>query len=1795
MILSMPAIAAAGFNADTGAPTDTGGSVEDNVATAEADGGVLTESLAEQDVGEPTTERASARTASNTSVDGSSTNLVVISSVEDLQAMNDDRTADYVLRNDIDASETADWNDGAGFEPVGDSSDPFFGTFDGQGHVIENLTIDRPDESFVGLFGRAAGSGVTIENVQLEGMDVRGQDHTGGLIGELDDGTVLNSSVEGHVEAQNQRVGGMVGRGSDATLDQRLTARGTVEGGDASGTDRGTGGLLGRASHQTEVSVVYAQSNVSGPNAGGVIGSSSTNPSTFEEIYGAGSVDADDAGAIVGLIESSGDVFEPSVYWNEERTADEYGIDESSGSATNDMTPLRTDEMQGSNAAENMSGFDFEDTWVTLSDPDDYPVFFWEETAPGAPEAEIDRSTGTPDVGESIELDANQSGGEIDDYEWEFGDGTTATGESVSHTYDEPGEYTIELTVIGPNGRGTATSDIFASAEDEFGFSVVTTDPTANLPVRFEASADGEHEWTFGDGEQATGTSGTIEHIYEEGGEYEVTMTADGESLTRTISVDEPELTVETTDGIYGGELLELFDIEYTHQTEVDSELSVESVTVDVDGETYNATDTGVGIWKTADFDPTDLEEDTTLTVTATDELGNQETEEIQLTAIDVPEWMVWLLDNAEETTRDAFDPRLDQGGIDVTLFDREQGIDVLSGVLPWDRDFDAAKELEFQTRLTHDWELQLGLDGDGEVVVKGIGIDVTGGGSGTVDSNRNLVSANVNLAGAVSRTVWSHSFDPPIVPSQTIEAKAEAGAEASAEFSGDGGTPSFDRGEFGPNAELSGELSTGVDGAELKATLSGSAGGVAGFGFGSPFLKDVTIPVESAVSGEVSALFLSGSIDVTIVDEEITLIDTQGQARTIDDPIATGDVEWELQDKRGSRPLSAVQSADDSSTVPAATDEPSDEVVHERLSDRSYEDTRPAIGSTTDGLAVAWSAQQANRSVEEGRDIAIRTADDDWTDRTWLTDDDRHDSDVDLARLGDDSELLATWTRVDANASEMEPSSPDELYPYHEIAISTANASEPTAWSDVTLLSELVTETTVLTTQPAVVAGDDRWLVAWERHGTNDLAAFDDRAVEYALLEPTDDGVDIVANGTVADAARPDVSVRSDGDFDLAYYEPDDGTDSGSVVQGVIESAVTPSGSDRYVEHDRHAVTGFGHHAVADGRLVWSAGVRTDERLYDATDGTVETLPLDGNISSLDEIELLADGDRTVLSYRGSPADRLSQDIVYRMEHDGEWVADRRLADTGDDLVGWHTDSLLADDGEELAVAYAVTETDTDAMNDVFVATDPFPPTHTVAADVEPATAGNSTTVNYTVRNVGGDAATEETIVLSNGTDIVDSATVGPLETNERVDGQFEATVDETGTFDVELASVTGQSSTAASTTPLESDSEPWHPTSVTTTAGEPSVGIEDADVRFEDGSSVATVTLFNRGDAAATEIPVAIGDGETVAATETVDRLGVTETTTVEFDVDFDSISQTEPALVELDPDRSAAFAADHRHDERAFLSTWLFQPDLTVHDPADYDRSGDEPTVTVPISNDGTMDVETTVSVHAGDEEVGSTTIDIGADANATVFEDAIVDFEQSIEANESITVFADTAEPDADPSTMARSDTVRDEIVVPDDSSTGSVDIRTVLDKAELDQTEILVGENVTITAAASTTGPASRTEAFELIVDDDVVSDTDVAVPTYGSAAVEFTHVFNETGEFDVQIDDTVVDTVTVTDDHEGSGDRNRADEADDSDPRADDGDDTGDDGVPGFGVIAVVVAIGVVLSVLVATERRRTR
>ena len=109
------------------------------------------------------------------------TEVIEISTAEELAAINENLSGNYVLTADIDLA-GMEWKPIGTFVPSGESGEEqelplqsaaFTGIFDGAGHKISNLVIDQPEGMALGLFGCISGSSVgnfTVENASADGM-----------------------------------------------------------------------------------------------------------------------------------------------------------------------------------------------------------------------------------------------------------------------------------------------------------------------------------------------------------------------------------------------------------------------------------------------------------------------------------------------------------------------------------------------------------------------------------------------------------------------------------------------------------------------------------------------------------------------------------------------------------------------------------------------------------------------------------------------------------------------------------------------------------------------------------------------------------------------------------------------------------------------------------------------------------------------------------------------------------------------------------------------------------------------------------------------------------------------------------------------------------------------------------------------------------------------------------------------------------------------------------------------------------------------------------------------------------------------------------------------------------------------------------------------------------------------------------------------------------------------------------------------------------------------------------------
>jgi len=118
------------------------------------------------------------------------------------------------LTTDLDLSSIDKWT------PIGTLSHPFDGIFNGGGHVIKNLKVDRAVE-YNGLFGYAENA--TIYNMHLKNPSVSGSDYQGTVLGYAHGNTHLSDILvtgTDYIVAGSGSVGGIVGYASNATIER---------------------------------------------------------------------------------------------------------------------------------------------------------------------------------------------------------------------------------------------------------------------------------------------------------------------------------------------------------------------------------------------------------------------------------------------------------------------------------------------------------------------------------------------------------------------------------------------------------------------------------------------------------------------------------------------------------------------------------------------------------------------------------------------------------------------------------------------------------------------------------------------------------------------------------------------------------------------------------------------------------------------------------------------------------------------------------------------------------------------------------------------------------------------------------------------------------------------------------------------------------------------------------------------------------------------------------------------------------------------------------------------------------------------------------------------------------------------------------------------------------------------------------------------------------------------------------------------------------------------------------------
>ena len=183
------------------------------------------------------------------------TDAMLVHNINELQAVNNNLAGDYMLANDIDASDTANWNTGKGFIPIGRDSG-FNGSLDGAGCAIEGLYINIDSKSDpeavyynnAGLFD-VLNTNAFVHNLTMQGGSVSFfTDSSGGNVGSIAGENlgqlknVYNLGMKVSSINQSARIGGIAGHNAGIVADAHN--QGTVHDGGTSISSQ-IGGITG--------------------------------------------------------------------------------------------------------------------------------------------------------------------------------------------------------------------------------------------------------------------------------------------------------------------------------------------------------------------------------------------------------------------------------------------------------------------------------------------------------------------------------------------------------------------------------------------------------------------------------------------------------------------------------------------------------------------------------------------------------------------------------------------------------------------------------------------------------------------------------------------------------------------------------------------------------------------------------------------------------------------------------------------------------------------------------------------------------------------------------------------------------------------------------------------------------------------------------------------------------------------------------------------------------------------------------------------------------------------------------------------------------------------------------------------------------------------------------------------------------------------------------------------------------------------------------------------------------------
>jgi len=395
------------------------------------------------------------------------------------------------------------------------------GTVNVGGLIGRNVGILNESYATGGLNGFAGAGGlvgtnlVSISESYATGV-VNGSTAVGGLAGRNRDATINESYAAGRVNGSNE-VGGLVGLNSDdATVDDSYWDTETT------GQSTSAGNALGL--NTSEMTGSAATNNMIGFDFT-TTWETVTNPDDYP-ILAFQTEDEDDPAPPnfdVTIDTTNSPVTEGDTLMitaTVTNTGGQQGTQDIIASASGLGSVIRTVMLNaGESTTETVSvptsSGDAGTYTVTVESENDTATTTVTVNPAGGntpPTASFTFTPNSPDTSDTVMFDASGSSdpdGTVMSYDWDFGDGTTASGETATHSFPGPGDYTVTLTVtdddgatdtttqtvsVTDNGGTEATvesSDVRVGGTGETGESAITVDAENGMSIaRLNVSVD---------------------------------------------------------------------------------------------------------------------------------------------------------------------------------------------------------------------------------------------------------------------------------------------------------------------------------------------------------------------------------------------------------------------------------------------------------------------------------------------------------------------------------------------------------------------------------------------------------------------------------------------------------------------------------------------------------------------------------------------------------------------------------------------------------------------------------------------------------------------------------------------------------------------------------------------------------------------------------------------------------------------------------------------------------------------------------------------------------------------------------------------------------------------------------------------------------------------------------------------------------------------------------------------------------------------------------------------------------